>query len=107
MYIARFSYNITPVDRDEAVLLLKQEVAAAREQGLEARLLIPLTRPPGGGALQVEVLLPTLDRFETFREQGLGGEEETRAWLRDLSGILLEPPAVELLRVAEDSGQGA
>jgi hypothetical protein len=101
MYVARFSYNIKPIDREKAVSLLEQEVAAAREQGLEARLLIPLTRPPGGGALQYEVILPNLDRFETFREEGVGGEEGTRAWLRDLSAILLEPPAVELLRITE------
>jgi hypothetical protein len=103
MYVARFSYNIKPIDREKAVSLLEQEVAAARDQGLETRLLIPLTRPPGGGALQYEVVLPNLDRFETFREEGVGGEEGTRAWLRDLSAILLEPPAVELLRIAEPS----
>ena len=27
----------------------------------------------------------------------MGGEDSTRAWLRDLSTILLEPPAVELI----------
>jgi hypothetical protein len=100
MYVARFSYNFKPIDRDRAVILLEQEVAAARAQGLETRLLIPLTRPPGGGALQVDVLLPNLDRFETFRGEGLGSEEGTRDWLRELSTILLEPPTVELLRIA-------
>ena len=101
MYLARFSYDIKPIDREHALGLLSREVAAARQQGLEARLLIPLTRAPSGGALQVEVLVPTLDRFETFREVGLGSSEETRAWMRELSQVLLEPPAVELLRVAE------
>lgn len=101
MYLARFSYSITPADRDRAVQLLQQEVAAAREQDLEARLLVPLTRPPGGAALQYEVILPNLDLFERFRDQGMGGEDETRAWLRDLSEILQEPPSVELLRIAE------
>jgi hypothetical protein len=86
MYVARFSYSIKPVDRERALALLGQEVEAARGQGLEARLLVPLTRPPGGPALQYELILPNLDAFE--------------AWLRDLSTILLEPPAVELLRVA-------
>lgn len=105
MYVARFSYNIKPIDRERALRLLAQEVQAASDQGLETRLLVPLTRPPGGAALQYEVVLPDLDRFETFREQGLGSEDETRAWLRDLSGILLEPPTVELLRIAEsDAG---
>ncbi|HYH12034.1 MAG TPA: hypothetical protein VD789_06730 [Thermomicrobiales bacterium] len=101
MYVARFSYSIKPIDRERALGLLRQEVRAASEQGLETRLLVPLTRPPGGAALQYEVVLPDLDRFETFREQGLGGEDETRAWLRDLSAILLEPPTVELLRIAD------
>ncbi len=106
MYVARFSYNFKPIDRERAVQLLDQEVTAAREQGMDARLLIPLTRPPGGGALQYEVVLPNLDSFDTFREQGLVGEEETRAWMRDLSSILLEPPSVELLRIAE-AGAGS
>jgi hypothetical protein len=99
MYLARFSYRITPVDRERALELLIQEVGAARSQGLEARLLVPLTRPPGGAALQYELLLPTLEAFEVFREEGVGGEDSTHAWLRDLSALLLEPPAVELLRV--------
>jgi hypothetical protein len=101
MYVARFSYNIRPVDRDRAIALLRQEVAAATGQGLDARLLIPLTRPPGGAALQYVVFLDDLDTFETFRDSGMGGEEATRAWLRELSEILLEPPTVELLRIDE------
>lgn len=101
MYIARFSYSIKPVDRERALKLLAQEVEAAREQGKEARLLVPLTRPPGGAALQYELVLADLDAFEAFREEGVGGEVGTRAWLRELSEVLLEPPAVELLRVAE------
>jgi hypothetical protein len=107
MYIARFSYRIKPIDRERALELLSQEVAAARGQGLEARLLIPLTRPPGGPALQYELALSDLDGFEAFREEGIGGEASTRAWLRDLSGLLLEPPAVELLRVAETNQEQA
>ncbi|MDP9365138.1 MAG: hypothetical protein M3Q10_13090 [Chloroflexota bacterium] len=100
MYLARFSYAIKPVDRDRALELLGREVTAARDQGLSARLLVPLTRAAGGAGLQYEVVLPTLDAFEAFREQGVGGEAGTRAWMRDLSSLLLEPPAVELLRVA-------
>ena len=101
MYLARFSYAIRPIDRDRALELLGQEVAPAREQGLAARFLVPLTRAAGGAGLQYEVVLPTLDAFEAFREQGVGGEAGTRAWMRDLSALLLEPPAVELLRVAD------
>ncbi len=103
MYVARFSYNIMPVDRDRALALLRQEVAAAMGQGIDAKLLIPLTRPPGGAALQYVVFLDDLDTFETFRDSGMGGEDETRAWLRELSEILLEPPTVELFRVDEAS----
>jgi len=104
-FIARFSYSIKPVDRERALALLGQEVDAARGQGLEARLLVPLTRAQGGPALQYELVLPTLDAFEAFREEGVGGEDSTRAWLRDLSTILLEPPAVELLRIAGTTAQ--
>jgi len=43
---------------------------------------------------------PSLDQFESFRERGLGAADETRAWLRELSELLLEPPVVELLRIA-------
>lgn len=100
MYVARFSYSIKPVDRERALALLAREVDAARQQGMETRLLVPLTRPPGGAALQYEVVFDSLDAFETFRERGMGGEDETRAWLRDLSEVLLEPPTVELLRIA-------
>ena len=101
MYVARFSYHIKPIDREKALVLLGREVAAAREQGMAARLLVPLTRPPGGAALQYEIVIDSLDAVETFREQGLGGEAAMRAWLHELSALLLEPPAVELLRVAE------
>jgi hypothetical protein len=66
-------------------------------------MLVPLTRPQGGPALQYELVSEDLNAFATFREQGVGGEASTRAWLRDLSAILLEPPAVELLRVADSS----
>jgi hypothetical protein len=103
MYVARFSYNIKPIDREQALDLLKREVEAAREQGMAARLLVPLTRPPGGAALQYEIVVDSLDAVETFREHGLGGEAAMRAWLHELSALLLEPPAVELLRIAEGS----
>jgi hypothetical protein len=108
MYVLRFSYTIKPVDRERAIELLGQEVDAARSEGLEARLLVPLTRPQGGPALQYELVSDDLNAFASFREQGIGGEELTRTWLRELSAILIEPPAVELLRVAESSrAQGA
>ncbi|HEU0113580.1 MAG TPA: hypothetical protein VFQ80_02850 [Thermomicrobiales bacterium] len=101
MFIARFSYRIKPVDREQALALLAHEVNAARDQGMEARLLVPLTRAPGGASLQYELVAADLDSLDAFREQGVGGEASTRAWLRELSEILLEPPSVELLRVAD------
>ena len=104
MYVARFSYCFRPVDRDTAMDLLGREAAAAREQGLRARLLVPLTRAPGGPALQFEVELDSLDALDRYRNEGLGSGDDTRAWLRELSDILLEPPAVELLR-SDDGGQ--
>ncbi len=103
MYVARFSYAIRPVDRDQVLALLQQEVAAAKDSGLEARLLVPLTRASGAAALQVELTVPTLDDFDTFRESGVGGETGTRSWARELSQYLLEPPAVELLRISVGS----
>jgi hypothetical protein len=111
MYVARFSYAIRPVDRDQVLSLLHQQVEAAGASGLAARLLVPLTRASGGAALQVEILVASLDAFETFREAGVGGEDGTRSWARDLSELLLEPPAVELLRIsaatADDSSPTA
>ena len=104
MYVARFSYNIKPADRDRALGLLQKEVTAASGQGMEARLLVPLTRPPGGAALQYEVVIDTLDAFERFRERGIGSESETDDWAQELRDILLEPPTVELLRIAQAPG---
>lgn len=99
MYLARFSYSVLPVNRDRAIELIRREVEAARKQKLESRLLIPLTRGPGGAALQFEVVLPNLDQFDTFREEGIQGEGETGRWMQAFSEILLSPPEVELLRI--------
>lgn len=102
MYIARFSYFVAPVDRRRAVDLIRQEVEAATARQMRARLLVPLTRTSGGAALQFEVELTSLDQFESFRECGLGSTEQTREWIEDFSEILVCPPEVELLRVAND-----
>jgi hypothetical protein len=104
MFVARFSYQIRPIDRDRALALLRQEVQAANEQGLTARLLVPLTRASGGAALEYEVMVDDLNAFEAFREQGVSGEAGTRSWARELSELLVEPPAVELLRIADWGG---
>jgi hypothetical protein len=53
MYIARFSYFVLPVNRQRAVDFIQREVKAAQSNQLTARLLVPLTRGPGGAALQL------------------------------------------------------
>jgi hypothetical protein len=99
MYIARFSYAVLPVNRLRAIDFIQREVDAARRKQLNARLLVPLTRGPGGAALQFEIELANLDQFEQFRDRGVESEQETGSWMRAFSEILLSPPEVELLRV--------
>jgi hypothetical protein len=101
MYIARFSYDLLPVNRDQAINLIMREVEAARSRGLAARLLIPLTRGHGGAALQYEIELEHLGLLDDFRTRGIGSEEATGDWMRDFSALLTAPPIVEILRVAE------
>jgi hypothetical protein len=97
MYLARFSYEIKPVDRDRAVELIRREVDAAAAKGLKARLLVPLTRALGGAALQFEVELTSLDQLDSFRHET--ASEGSGDWMREFSQILISPPAVEVLRV--------
>jgi hypothetical protein len=99
MYIARFSYAVSPVNRQRAIDFIHREVAAAKRQQLNARLLVPLTRGPGGAALQFEVELASLEQFDQFRDRGVESEQETGNWMHAFSEILLSPPEVELLRV--------
>jgi hypothetical protein len=101
MYIARFSYDVLPVDRQQAIGFIQREVEAARTQGLNARLLVPLTRGQGGAALQFEVELTSLDQLDQFRSRGVQSGEETAEWMHAFSEILVAPPEVELLRVGE------
>jgi hypothetical protein len=102
MYIARFSYDVAPVNRQRALEFIRREVEAARRDNLNARLLVPLTRGQGGAALQFEVELTRLDQLDTLRRQGVGSSEETRSWMHAFSEILTAPPAVEILRVVEE-----
>jgi hypothetical protein len=97
MYLARFSYEIKPVDRDRAVALIRREVDSAAANGLKARLLVPLTRALGGAALQFEVELTSLDQLDSFRHEA--ASEGSGDWMREFSQILISPPAVEMLRV--------
>ncbi|MFT8245887.1 hypothetical protein [Roseomonas sp. BN140053] len=99
MYLARFSYDVLPVHRQQAMEFIRGEVEAARNSGLGTRLLVPLTRSQGGAALQFEVELTSLDQLEQFRQRGGGGREA--GWMRAFSEILLSPPVVEILRVDE------
>ena len=99
MYLARFSYDIAPSNRQRALQSMHQELDAARKKGLDARILIPLTRAHGGPALQFEVALNSLDQLDEFRQRGSGSDKETRNWMHAFSEILLTPPAVEILRV--------
>lgn len=100
MYLARFSYDVLPVDRERALEFIRGEIEAARRDGLQARLLVPLTRGPGGAALQFEVELSNLEQLEQVRHRG-GPGADTGDWMRDFSEILQAPLEVEILRVDE------
>ena len=102
MYLARFSYDVLPINRQRAIEFIKREVEAARGKGLSARLLVPLTRGHGNGAaLQFEVELTQLDQLDQFRNRGIGSPEETGNWMQAFSEVLTAPPAVEILHVDE------
>jgi hypothetical protein len=103
MYLARFSYDVLPVNRQRAINFIRREVEVARERGLNARLLVPLTRPQGGAALQFEMELTSLDQLEDFRHRGSGSSKETAEWMHSFSEILITPPAVDILRVDDGS----
>ena len=53
MYLVRFSYDVLPVNRQQAIGLVRREVEAARTSGRKARLLVPLTRAHGGAAIEI------------------------------------------------------
>ena len=99
MFLARFSYDIQPVNRHRALEFIQREVEAARANGLAARLLVPLTRGHDGPALQFEVELTKLEQLEQFRHRGVGSKQDTGSWMHGFSEILTSPPVVEILRV--------
>ena len=73
MYLARFSYDVLPVNRQRAIDFIRREIEAARGKGLNSRMLVPLTRGHGdGAALQFEVELADLDQLDQFRNRGVG-----------------------------------
>jgi hypothetical protein len=105
MYLARFSYDVLPINRQRAIDFIRREVEAARGQGLNARLLVPLTRGHGDRvALQFEAELTALDQLDQFRNRGVGSTRETGDWMHAFSEILTSPPCVEILRI-EDARQ--
>ena len=99
MYIARFSYDVLPINRQQAIEFIRREVEAASQRRLRARLLVPLTRAYEGASLQFEVELKTLDELERFRDHGIDSQDETGKWMKAFSEILRCPPMVELLRI--------
>jgi hypothetical protein len=99
MYVARFSYDVLPINRQQAIDFIRREVEGASRRRLKARLLVPLTRAHDGGSLQFEVELEKLDQLETFRRSGLESQNQTGKWMKAFSKILLSPPVVELLRL--------
>ena len=102
MYIARFSYDLLPVNRQRALDFINKEVAAAKQKGKEARLLVPLTRGTNGSpALQFEIVLKSLDELDQFRQRGFGSKDDVHDWMHAFSDILTAPPSVELLRIEE------
>ena len=102
MYLARFSYDLQPVNRQRAIDFIRREIEAARSNGLNARMLVPLTRGHGAGAaLQFEVALTSLDQLDQFRNRGVGSTEQTGNWMHAFSEILTSPPGVEILRIEE------
>src|SRR5947207_5286082 len=97
MYLARFSYDVLPVNRQRAIDFIQREVEAARGNGLNARMLVPLTRGDGeGAALQFHVELQKLDQL---RNGGSGSSKETGNWMHSFSEVLTARPAVEILHV--------
>src|SRR3978361_535413 len=75
VYLARFSSDVLPANRQKAIDFIRREVAAAREKGLTAKLLVPITRGHSGAALQFELELTNRayqkfcvkDRFHLIR----------------------------------------
>ena len=103
MYLARFCYSVLPANRQRAIDFIRREVEAARNNKLEARLLVPLTRGKGEAALQFEVQLTDLDQLESLRQKGAGSGSQTGNWMHAFSEILLSPPEVTILRVDEQA----
>ncbi len=108
MYVARFSYDVLPINRQRAIEFIRRELTAAEKRKLSARLLIPLTRGHHSSALQFEIELNSLDQLDRFRNDGVGENgEATGDWMHAFSEILTAPPTVEVLKVDWHGGRGS
>jgi len=93
MYVARFSYDLLPINRQQGVDFVRKEVETAIRDGLNARLLVPLTRGQSGSpALQFEVELTSLDQLDQFRSRGAGSAEDIKSWMHAFVSIRGRPP---------------
>jgi hypothetical protein len=99
MYLARFSNDVAPANRERALKSMRRSSMPHARRGWMP--VIPLTRAHGGPALQFEVALTGLDQLEEFRHRGAGSKDKTNDWMHAFSEILLAPPAVEILRTEE------
>lgn len=99
-YLARFSYDFSPADRDKAMEFIRRELLDARNIGLNGRILVPFTRGPSCASIQFEVELIELNQLDEFRHRegstSLGAKSE---WMHAFSSILRSPPSVEILTV--------
>lgn len=99
MYVARFSYDFAPKDRDEAMELIRREVQDARQLSLTARLLVPFTRASACVALQFEIEIQDLNALHDFRNRVSSGDSAKTEWMHRLATILRNPPQVEILHL--------
>src|SRR5215216_3338768 len=74
MYIARFSYDVLPVNRQRAIDFIRKELKAAEGNGLKSRMLVPFTRGPAGAALQFEIELHEPRPARSVPQSGFGIE---------------------------------
>ena len=106
MYVVRFSYAVSPVNRRKAIGYIQREIEAAGRSSLKSRLLVPITRAPGAPSLQFEVELKRLDKLEAFRSQGIGSKGATAKWMHPtatlcwagISRYVLGTPELSLIR---------
>ena len=93
MYIPRFSYDVLPADRQQALDFIRQELKTAGGSGLNGRVLVPLTRGhAGGAALQFEVELANLDQLDQFRHRGAAAPKIPITGCANLARSSQHPP---------------